>query len=414
MEALVQITREVANQIFWVGGNDNRLERFENMFALPEGVAYNSYLIVDEKTVLLDTVDRAISGQHLDNIKGVLNGRPLDYLIVNHIEPDHCANIEALLHLYPEITVIGNKKTFDFFNQYYESDISKNAKLVKEGETLNVGKHTLKFYMAPMVHWPEVMFTFEESQGILFSADAFGSFGLLRGNLFADEVDWQPLFLDETRRYYANIVGRHGSQVQAIFRRLPLDQIKMIFPLHGPLWRKDLGTIIDLYNKWSTYTPEKEGVVLVYASMYGNTEQTVFSLANKLAQKGVKDMRMWDVSKSEPSFIVSDLFKYSHFVFASPTYNMHLYLPFESLLRELALLNYQKRRGVLIGNHTWASAAVKTMQGLINQMKEIEVLGEPLDILSSLKPEREGELDELAILLSEDVLKRSDNGEKNV
>ncbi|NLA92563.1 MAG: MBL fold metallo-hydrolase, partial [Spirochaetales bacterium] len=263
----MQITREVANQIFWVGGNDNRLQRFENMFELPQGVAYNSYLIVDEKTVLLDTVDRAISGQHLDNIRGVLNGRPLDYLIVNHIEPDHCANIETLLHLYPEITVVGIKKTFNFFNQYYASDISKNAMVVKEGETLNIGKHTLKFYMAPMVHWPEVMFTFEETQGILFSADAFGSFGLLRGNLFADEVDWESLFLDETRRYYVNIVGRHGSQVQAIFRRLPLDQIKMIFPLHGPLWREDLGKIIDLYNKWSTYTPEKEGVVLVYASM---------------------------------------------------------------------------------------------------------------------------------------------------
>jgi flavorubredoxin len=407
----VHITREVANQVYWVGGNDNRLERFENMFALPQGVSYNSYLIVDEKTVLLDTVDRAISEQYLENIAGVLKGRPLDYLVINHMESDHCANIEAILRLHPEVTVVGNKKTFDFFSQYYKSDLSKNSLVVKEGDTLNIGKHTLKLYMAPMVHWPEVMFTFEESQGILFSADAFGSFGLLRGNLFADEVDWPSLFLDETRRYYANIVGRYGSQVQAIFKRLPLDKIKMIFPLHGPLWRKDLEIILSLYNKWSTYTPEKRGVVLAYASMYGNTEHVVFALANKLAQRGVKDIRIWDVSKSEPSFIVSDLFKYSHFVFASPTYNMHLYLPFESLLRELALLNYQKRRGVLIGNHTWASAAIKTMQGLLGQMKEIEVLGEPLDILSSLKAEREGELDALATLLSEDILKSSANGE---
>ncbi len=400
----MQITREVVDQIFWVGGNDNRLERFENMFALPEGVAYNSYLIVDEQTVLLDTVDRAISGQYLENIRGVLQNRTLDYLVINHMEPDHCANIEAIVALYPEVTVIGNKKTFDFFHQYYQSDLSKNSLIVKEGDTLSVGKHTLKFYMAPMVHWPEVMFTFEESQGILFSADAFGSFGLLRGNLFADEVDWPTLFLDETRRYYANIVGRYGSQVQAVFKRLPLDQIKMIFPLHGPLWRQDLPLILNLYNQWSTYTPEKKGVTLVYASMYGNTESAVFALANKLAQRGVKDLRIWDVSKSEPSFIISDLFKYSHFVLASPTYNMHLYLPFEALLRELTLLNWQNRRGVLIGNHTWSSAALKVMQGLLGQMKDIEVLGEPLDILSSLKAEREGELDALATILSEDVL----------
>ncbi|MFA7371272.1 MAG: FprA family A-type flavoprotein [Sphaerochaetaceae bacterium] len=400
----MQITREVVDQVFWVGGNDNRLERFENMFALPEGVAYNSYLIVDEQTVLLDTVDRAISGQYLENIRGVLQNRTLDYLVINHMEPDHCANIEAIVALYPEVTVIGNKKTFDFFHQYYQSDLSKNSLIVKEGDTLSVGKHTLKFYMAPMVHWPEVMFTFEESQGILFSADAFGSFGLLRGNLFADEVDWPTLFLDETRRYYANIVGRYGSQVQAVFKRLPLDQIKMIFPLHGPLWRQDLPLILNLYNQWSTYTPEKKGVTLVYASMYGNTESAVFALANKLAQRGVKDLRIWDVSKSEPSFIISDLFKYSHFVLASPTYNMHLYLPFEALLRELTLLNWQNRRGVLIGNHTWSSAALKVMQGLLGQMKDIEVLGEPLDILSSLKAEREGELDALATILSEDVL----------
>ncbi len=400
----MQITREVVDQVFWVGGNDNRLERFENMFALPEGVAYNSYLIVDEQTVLLDTVDRAISGQYLENIRGVLQNRTLDYLVINHMEPDHCANIEAIVALYPEVTVIGNKKTFDFFHQYYQSDLSKNSLIVKEGDTLSVGKHTLKFYMAPMVHWPEVMFTFEESQGILFSADAFGSFGLLRGNLFADEVDWPTLFLDETRRYYANIVGRYGSQVQAVFKRLPLDQIKMIFPLHGPLWRQDLPLILNLYNQWSTYTPEKRGVTLIYASMYGNTESAVFVLANKLAQRGIKDLRIWDVSKSEPSFIISDLFKYSHFVLASPTYNMHLYLPFEALLRELTLLNWQNRRGVLIGNHTWSSAALKVMQGLLGQMKDIEVLGEPLDILSSLKAEREGELDALATILSEDVL----------
>lgn len=396
----MQITRQIASNVFWVGGNDNRIERFENMFPLPHGVAYNAYIILDEKTVLLDTVDQAIREQFLENVAHVLNGRPLDYLVINHMEPDHCGNIEAIVKMYPQVTIIGNKKTFEFFNQYYPLDISKQTLVVKEGDTLSLGQHTLKFHMAPMVHWPEVMFTLEVTKGILFSADVFGSFGIHPGTLFADEVDYDRVFLDETRRYYANIVGRYGTQVKNALSRLPLDSVKLLCPLHGPIWRKDIDYIVQKHLLWSSYEAEKQGVVLVYASMYGNTENAVFALANKLAERGVTDMRIYDVSRTDGSYIIADLWKYSHFVLASPTYNMHVYLPIEALLRELAVLNFQKRSATLMGNHTWSSAAIKLMTGLLGTMKDIRLIGEPLDIRSSLKAEQEGMLDELADAIS--------------
>ncbi|MFA6646884.1 MAG: FprA family A-type flavoprotein [Sphaerochaetaceae bacterium] len=396
----MQITRQIASNVYWVGGNDNRIERFENMFPLPHGVAYNAYIILDEKTVLLDTVDQAIREQFLENVAHVLNGRPLDYLVINHMEPDHCGNIEAIVKMYPQVTIIGNKKTFEFFNQYYTLDISKQTLVVKEGDTLSLGQHTLKFHMAPMVHWPEVMFTLEVTKGILFSADVFGSFGIHPGTLFADEVDYDRVFLDETRRYYANIVGRYGTQVKNALSRLPLDSVKLLCPLHGPIWRKDIDYIVQKHLLWSSYEAEKQGVVLVYASMYGNTENAVFALANKLAERGVTDMRIYDVSRTDGSYIIADLWKYSHFVLASPTYNMHVYLPIEALLRELAVLNFQKRSATLMGNHTWSSAAIKLMTGLLGTMKDIRLIGEPLDIRSSLKAEQEGMLDELADAIS--------------
>ena len=396
----MQITRQIASNVYWVGGNDNRIERFENMFPLPHGVAYNAYIILDEKTVLLDTVDQAIREQFLENVAHVLNGRPLDYLVINHMEPDHCGNIEAIVKMYPQVTIIGNKKTFEFFNQYYTLDISKQTLVVKEGDTLSLGQHTLKFHMAPMVHWPEVMFTLEVTKGILFSADVFGSFGIHPGTLFADEVDYDRVFLDETRRYYANIVGRYGTQVKNALSRLPLDTVKLLCPLHGPIWRKDIDYIVQKHLLWSSYEAEKQGVVLVYASMYGNTENAVFALANKLAERGVTDMRIYDVSRTDGSYIIADLWKYSHFVLASPTYNMHVYLPIEALLRELAVLNFQKRSATLMGNHTWSSAAIKLMTGLLGTMKDIRLIGEPLDIRSSLKAEQEGMLDELADAIS--------------
>lgn len=367
------------------------------MFPLTNGVAYNSYLITDEKTALLDTVDSAISAEYMENITHVLNGRQLDYLVVNHMEPDHCANIEEILRRYPAVKVIGNSKTFQFFRQYYSMDISPNCLEVKEGHEISLGRHTLRFYMAPMVHWPEVMVTYEISQGILFSADAFGAFGAMSGNIFADELEYDSYYLDEARRYYTNIVGRFGNQVQALFKKLEGLEINMICALHGHIWRKDMiPYILDKYDKWSRYIPEKKGVVLAYASMYGNTENAVNALASKLAKRGIEDMRMYDVSKTHPSYIISDIFKYSHVVFASPTYNLQLYFPMEALIKELSVLNICNRKVSLIGNHTWASAALKQMTEMVNSMKNMEIVGTPIDIKSSLREDREQELDDLA------------------
>ncbi|MBN2221976.1 MAG: FprA family A-type flavoprotein, partial [Vallitaleaceae bacterium] len=344
--------QNITPNIIYVGGNDRRLALFENMFPLTNGVAYNSYVILDEKTALLDTVDSAISQLYLENVEAALNGRPLDYLIINHMEPDHCANIEAIAKLYPNVKVVGNKKTFQFFEQYYRLDLKANYIEVKEKDEISLGKHTLRFYMAPMVHWPEAMMTYEVSEEVLFSADAFGSFGAINGNLFADEVDLDDEYMSEARRYYSNIVGRFGTQVQAVLKKFKDVPIQYICPLHGLVWRKNLDQILDKYVHWASYTPEKKGVVLAYASMYGNTENAVMLLATKLAQKGIKDIRIFDVSKTHISYIISEIWKYSHVVFASPTYNMHLYFGMDALLRDLASLNLRNRKVSLIGNHS--------------------------------------------------------------
>jgi flavorubredoxin len=388
--------QNITPDIFWVGGGDRRLERFENMFPLPNGVSYNSYIIKDEKIALLDTVDASITRQFFENIEYVLGDKNLDYLVINHMEPDHCANIGELLIRYPNVKIVGNKKTFQFISQFYDFDISNNMIEISEGDEIFLGKHTLRFFLAPMVHWPEAMFSYEKSEGILFSADAFGSFGAFTGNLFADETDIENLYIDEYRRYYSNIVGKYGPQVQNVLKKLAGVNINMICPLHGPVWRKNLPFILDKYNLWSTYTPEKSGVVLFYGSMYGNTENTVSLLANLLSQKGIKDLRIHDVSKTDPSYIISDVFKYSHMVIASPTYNNGLYLPMESLIHEMAALNIQKRKVSIIGNGSWAPMADKRILQLVSEMKNMEIVGTPLVIHSSLKEEQLPALKELA------------------
>jgi flavorubredoxin len=387
--------QEIASKVYWVGGSDRRLALFENMFPLPNGVAYNSYLIMDEKTALIDTVDRSISDLYIENVTHVLNGRSLDYLVINHMEPDHCANIEEIVRRYPGVKIIGNKKTFQFIEQFYDMDMSSNYTEVKEGEELPLGEMTLRFYTAPMVHWPEVMVTYETTKGILFSADAFGSFGADAGNIFADQVD--DIDVNEARRYYCNIVGRFGTQVQALFKKIADLKINMICSLHGLIWHGDsIPFIFDLYDKWSRYEPEKKGVVLVYASMYGNTENVMNALANKLAQRGVRDMRMYDVSKTHASFIISDMWKYSNMVIGSPTYNMHLYFVMDALLKDISVLNLKNRKVSIIGNHSWASAAMKSMKEQIETMNNMELVGTPMDVRSHLKADREAELDELA------------------
>lgn len=385
--------QKISDSIYWVGGNDRRLERFENMFPIPNGVCYNSYLIIDEKTALMDTVDIAIGRLFIENITHILNGRDLDYLVINHMEPDHCANIEELVRRYPNIKIVGNKKTFQFIGQFYDFDYSKNSYEVKDCDTLCLGKHNLKFMTMPMVHWPEVMFTYEETEKILFAADAFGTFGALAGNIFADETDYDHHFLEESRRYYANIIGKYGPQVQSTLKKVAPYEIKMICSLHGPIWRENLSYILDKYNKWSKYEPEKEGVVLVYASMYGNMENTMNVIANKLAEKGMKDMRMYDISKTHPSYIVSDIWKYSHVVFGSVTYNNGLYYGMESLLNELKALNLQNRKLGLVGSGTWSPQSLKIMQEIIGSMKNMDVVGTPFEITSSMKQNQEEILD---------------------
>ncbi|MFH5835803.1 FprA family A-type flavoprotein [Proteiniclasticum sp. C24MP] len=400
--------REISPQIYWIGGNDRRLEQFENLFPLTNGVSYNSWLILDEKTAIIDTVDDAVTDQYLENIEHLMQGRELDYLIINHMEPDHCGNIENLVRRYPDVKVVGNKKSFQLFDQFYNMDITENQMLVGEGDEISLGNHNLKIITAPMVHWPEVMMNYETTKGILFAADAFGTFGALTGNLFDDEVDYKNLYLDESRRYYANIVGKFGAQVQSVFRKISSFKINMICSLHGPIFRSDLNLILDLYDKWSKYEPEKEGVVIFYGSMYGNTANTADALANKLGQRGVKDIRVYDVSKTHPSYIISDVWKYSHLVAAAPTYNMGLYYPMDNLLHEMAALGVRNRKVAIIGNHSWASAAQKIMTERFSSMKNMEIIGENFDIKSRLKDEEEQKLDDLADVIAASVLEKTE------
>lgn len=395
----MQCTHQISQDIYWVGGNDRRLALFENMFPLPNGVAYNSYLILDEKVTLMDTVDAAITRQFFENITAVLNGRAIDYVVVNHMEPDHCANLEELIRRYPNIKIVGNHNTFRMIRQFYGFDFSGHSHEVKEGGSLCLGKHTLRFYFAPMVHWPEVMLSYEETEHILFSADAFGSFGAHSGGLFSDEVDFDTVYLPEARRYYTNIVGKYGAQVQAALGKLSGVEIKMICALHGPVWRRDLPYILDKYDHWSRYEPEQKGVVLAYASMYGNTENAVNILAQKLAGKGVTGIRVYDVSKTHASNIIGEIFRFSHLALASPTYNGGLYFAMDTLLHEMSALNLQNRKVALIGNGSWSPAAGSEMERRVLAMKNMELLDKPLEIRSSLKEEQMRQLDHMAELI---------------
>ena len=281
-------TRKLTEQVWWVGGSDRRLALFENLFPITRGVSYNSYLILDEQTAVVDTVDSSISRQFLENVLHTLDGRPLDYLVINHMEPDHCASIETLLLRFPTLKLVGNAKTFAFMGQFYDFPLDGRTVTVKEGDTLSLGGHTLQFHMTPMVHWPEVMMTYESSEKLLFSADAFGSFGATGGNLFNDELNFDRDWLDDARRYYGNIVGKYGLQVQAALKKLSGLDIAMICPLHGPIWRSNLDYLLDKYDKWSRYEPEERAVAVLYASMYGDTENAVNLLAAGLADSGVK------------------------------------------------------------------------------------------------------------------------------
>lgn len=387
--------RKIVDDIFWIGGSDRKLAKFENIFPIPRGVSYNSYIIMDEKTVLMDTVDHAISRKFIENLTYVLNGRPLDYVVVNHMEPDHCAVIGDLLLRYPNTKVIGNAKTFQMINQFFEG-LNYESIVVKEGDTFDTGHHTLTFVMAPMVHWPEAMVTFDQTTGVLFSADAFGTFGALDGTIFADEVNFDRDWLDDARRYYTNIVGKYGVQVQAVLKKAAAIDIKVICPLHGPIWREDLGYILDKYNKWSKYEPEEKGVMIAYASMYGNTENMANVLANTLAEKGVKNIRVYDVSHTDVSQLISESFKYSNIVLASPTYNGEMYPVMKSFITDMKDLNLQNRTVALMDNGTWGAIAGKKMSAILSEMKNITVIEKVFSVKSALKESQEEEFNEFA------------------
>lgn len=387
--------RNITEDLYWVGGNDRRLALFENIHPIERGVSYNSYLLLDEKTVLFDTVDWSICRQFLENIKGVLGDRTLDYMVINHMEPDHAACIEEIVLRYPDLKIICTEKASLFMHQFGFSIDDKLIK-VKEGDTMSFGKHNLLFITAPMVHWPEVMVTYDTTNGVLFSADAFGSFGALDGKLFNDEMDFDRDWIEDARRYYTNIVGKYGPHVQSLLNKAKDIDIKIICPLHGPVWRSDLGYFLDKYNKWSSYEPEEKGVMIVYGSMYGNTEAAANYLATRLVEKGMTNVVMYDVSKTHVSDLISDSFKYSHIVLASVTYNLKIYPPMLNYLMDMKALNLQKRTFTLIENGSWSPQAGKLMRELIEEMKEMTILDNEMTITSSMKEEDGDSMDAIA------------------
>ena len=365
--------KKITEDMYWIGASDRRLELFENVYPIPKGVSYNSYVILDEKTVLLDTVDHSVCSQFLENLEHVLDGRTLDYIIVNHMEPDHCASLAEVVIRYPEVKFVGNAKTFTMMKQFFDFDVDNRAVVIKEGDTISTGKHTLAFAMIPMVHWPEAMVTYDAYDKVLYSADAFGTFGALNGNIFADELNFEAEWLEEARRYLTNIVGKYGAQVQSALKKAAALDIEMICPLHGPVWRENLGWFIDKYQKWSTYTPEDHAVLIVYASIYGNTESAVNVLAGKISDAGEKNIAMYDVSKTDPSYILAEAFRCDRIVFACPTYNAGLFPKMETLLSELKAHNFQNRKVAVIENGTWAISAGKQMKEILSSMKNMEI-----------------------------------------
>ncbi len=391
--------RKVTDDLYWVGANDHRLHLFENIHPIPQGVSYNSYLLLDKETVLFDTIDWSSCRQLIENVEYLLAGRPLDVLMVNHLEPDHGASLEEILLRWPQVKVISSAKCFMLMRQFGFNLDGHECVEVKEGDTATFGKHTVTFIAAPMVHWPEVLMTFDTTNGVLFAADAFGSFIALDGKLFNDEVNFDRDWIDEARRYYTNIVGKYGPQVQAVLKKAAgiLDQIKYICPLHGPVWRSDFGYLLDKYQHWATYTPEDKTVMIAYASMYGNTESAAQALAAKLTQRGVKGVVVYDVSNTHVSTLISEAFRVSHIVLASVTYNLGIYPVMANFLHDMKALNLQGRTVAIMENGSWACKSGDLMEQFLNdEMKGMTVLNQRVSMASALAGSKESELDGLA------------------
>lgn len=394
-------TRNVLEDLLWVGANERQKPLFESAHPVPKGMSYNAYLLLDEQTVLLDTVDRSVQAQFFENLAHGLDGRALDYVFVHHMEPDHAATLGELLRRYPDVTVVCTTKASEMIRQFHGL-APTNLHLVEEGDSLCTGRHTFTFLFAPMVHWPEVMVSYDATAKVLFSADAFGTFGALNGILFADEVDFARDWMDEARRYYTNIVGKYGPQVLALLEKAARLDIQMICPLHGPLWRRNLGEILAKYGQWAAYEPEKQGVLLAFASVYGGTENAADILACRLAERGVP-VAMYDVSVTHPSYILADCFQYSHLVFAATTYNNGVFVSMENLLHDLANHNLQKRTVALVQNGSWAPTSGKRMLQILDSMRDIEMLGSSMTIRSVLAPGQEEQLSALADALTASI-----------
>ncbi|MBE5954932.1 MAG: FprA family A-type flavoprotein [Lachnospiraceae bacterium] len=395
-------TRKITDDIIWVGANDRRLSRFENLYPLTRGVSYNSYLILDEKTCLMDTMDQNETRQFAENVKYALGGRDLDYLVVQHMEPDHCSSISYVMNHYKNAKVVVNAKTLPMIKQFFRDVDESRFLMVKEMETLELGRHTLTFVMAPMVHWPEVMMTYDSFDKVLFSADGFGTFGTIDGTIFDDEVDFDRDWLDEARRYYTNICGKYGMQVQAALKKAATLDIQILCPLHGIIWRTNPAYFIDKYNIWSTYEPETKGVMIAYASMYGNTENMAEIMAFKLAERGVK-VKLYDVSGTDTSWLLSESFHYSHILLASPTYNGGVYPLMDHLLHEMKSHGLKNRTFTFIDNGTWGPVAAKQMAKQVEELKDCTVLNETISIKSALKEDQMGVLDQIADALKASV-----------
>ena len=388
---------ELKGNVHYVGVNDRNKTLFENLWPLPYGVSYNSYLIADDDAVVLvDTVDVAFFEVYLKKIRAVIGDRKIDYLIINHMEPDHSGSISLIKQYYPDIVLVGNKKTFDMVDGYY--GVGGERKVVAEGDSLKVGRHDLHFYLIPMVHWPETMVTFDSTDGILFSGDAFGCFGALNGGCIDKDINTE-IYMGEMRRYYSNIVGKFGNPVQKALQKCSGLDIKMICPTHGPVWEEKIAEVVAMYDKLSRYEAE-EGVVIAYGTMYGNTEQMAEAIAEELSAQGIKNIVMHNVSKTPHSFILADIFRYKALIVGCTTYNMHLYPEMEALLSKVAARDMKNRLIGYFGSFTWASAAVKKLGEYAAQLK-FEVVGNPVEMKQSMSASSEQQARELAVAMAD-------------
>ncbi|MDR2177875.1 MAG: flavin reductase [Treponema sp.] len=395
--------RLIKNGVYWIGGNDRRLSVFEGVYPSGRGVSYNSYLALDEKNVLLDTVDKAVGGVFFENLEYLLKGKNLDYAIIHHMEPDHSACLAELLLRYPKVTIVSTQKSAGMIGRFFNFGADLRIKIVKEGDTLSSGRRNFTFVEAPMVHWPEVMMSYESHDRILYSADAFGSFGAVDGNLFADEVDYEGVWLDDARRYYTNIVGKYGAQTLAALDKAANLDIEMICPLHGLVWRKNLNFFMEKYRRWASYTPEDNTVLIVYSSVYGNTENAVNILSGALADRGIKKIAVYDVSVTRSDIIVSEVFRCSHIVFAATTYNAGIFIKMEEVLNDIRAHQIRGRTAAFIENGSWAPVSGKLMEELVSALPGWKILGDTVTINSSLKETDRPSIEKLAVTIAADL-----------